>query len=363
MHLSPPTRFAEAYGGALREAESVTVYLGASAIEVEATAPDADVRSVRVACLSGPRFRVRAARFVLAAGGIENARLLLMSRAAHPAGLGNAHDQVGRYFMEHLYLDRAASILVPAGRIDGFYTQGRLVEGHGVRGLVGLTPEAQRRERLTNFCAVCSEETAGESWRWLRGMPGMVRRRRALPMGTLAHLRNAIPSVAAAVAALASGGRTPRRRRLLVVKNVMEQAPNPDSRVLLSEERDRLGCPRVIVDWRLSAIDRRTAHRAHVILREELARAGMGRLRSAMRRPDGPWPAALRGARHHMGTTRMHGDPRHGVVDADCRVHGIANLYVAGSSVFPTSGSANPTLTIVALALRVARHVARSLGA
>jgi choline dehydrogenase-like flavoprotein len=358
MHLSPPTRFAEAYGEELRDADSVTIYLGANAVEIETATRATDVRSIRAACLSGPRFRVRAARFVLAAGGIENARLLLMSRAAHPRGVGNAHDQVGRHFMEHLYLDRAASILVPRGHVHEVYTQNLLVQGHRVRGLLGLTPETQRRDELTNFAAVLDEETARQSWQWLRAIAGTLRAGRAMPAGTFAHLRSAIPSAAAAVAARAAGGRRPRQRRLLVVKNVMEQAPNPDSRVLLSAERDPLGCPRVILDWRLSAIDRHTAHRAHVILGEEMARAGLGRLRSAMR-----WPAALRGARHHMGTTRMHADPRRGVVDADCRVHGIANLYVAGSSVFPTSGSANPTLTIVALAVRLARHVARGLGA
>lgn len=137
----------------------------------------------------------------------------------------------------------------------------------------------------------------------------------------------------------------------------MEQAPNRESRVVLGHDRDSLGCPRVILRWQLSAIDKHTAHRAHEILGEELRRAGIGRLRSSLGREDDPWPAGLRGARHHMGTTRMHSDPRRGVVDRDGRVHGIANLYVAGSSVFPTSGAANPTLTILALSLRLAEHV------
>jgi len=138
----------------------------------------------------------------------------------------------------------------------------------------------------------------------------------------------------------------------------MEQAPNPASRVVLGHERDRLGCPRVSLAWSLTAIDKHTMHRAHEILDEELRRAAVGRLHSAQGRESDPWPSGLRGARHHMGTTRMHPDPRRGVVDADGRVHGVVNLYVAGSS---TSGSANPTLTIVALAIRLAEHVDRSL--
>jgi choline dehydrogenase-like flavoprotein len=142
----------------------------------------------------------------------------------------------------------------------------------------------------------------------------------------------------------------------------MEQAPNPESRVVLSQDRDRLGCPRVELRWRLSAIDKRTAHRAHEIMREEFWRAGLGGFQSSLGMEGNPWPSGLRGARHHMGTTRMHADPRRGVVDADARVHGIANLYVAGSSVFVTSGAANPTLTIIALALRLAAHVTRLFG-
>jgi choline dehydrogenase-like flavoprotein len=149
--------------------------------------------------------------------------------------------------------------------------------------------------------------------------------------------------------------------RSYFVKNVMEQAPNFDSRVTLGQDRDRLGCRRTALRWRLSSLDKFTAHRAHVILGEELSRSGLGHMRSSMGREADPWPTSVRGARHHMGTTRMHADPRRGVVDADCRVHGIANLYVAGSSVFPTSGAANPTLTIVALALRLARHLQNRL--
>jgi choline dehydrogenase-like flavoprotein len=141
----------------------------------------------------------------------------------------------------------------------------------------------------------------------------------------------------------------------------MEQAPNPESRIVLGPDRDQVGCPRVVLRWRLTAIDKSTAHRAHEILEEDLGRAGIGHLRSALGKAGDPWPSTLRGARHHMGTTRMHTDPRRGVVDADCRVHGIANLYIAGSSVFPTSGSANPTLTVVALALRLAEHVRHRL--
>jgi len=358
FHYSPPTRFGEVYWDDVARATDITAYLGANAVDLETLTPPAQVSGVRVACLSGSGFRVKARVFILAAGGIENARLLLMANSVQPSGLGNSHDQVGRYFMEHLYLDRAAIILARDGSISDFYTSGHWSGGQRVRGILGLSPDLQRRERLTNYCAVLDVEPprwAGRVWRsLLRAL-----RQGPASAGVLAHLRTDLIRTAVA-ARLNIAGREPSVRRYLV-KNVMEQAPNPESRIVLGPDRDQVGCPRVVLRWRLTAIDKRTAHRAHEILEEDLGRAGIGHLRSALGKEGDPWPSTLRGARHHMGTTRMHADPRRGVVDADCRVHGIANLYIAGSSVFPTSGSANPTLTVVALALRLAEHVRHRL--
>jgi choline dehydrogenase-like flavoprotein len=313
----------------MRQAPNVVTYLGANAVDLETPAPPERVSAVKVVCLAGTSFRVAARAFVLATGGIENARLLLLADRVESAGLGNGHDLVGRYFMEHLYMDAAAEIRAPRGAISDFYTFGHLVDGRRVRGILGLTPDARRRERLTNYCGVIVEPKAS----------------------LLTRLRNTIAEVRARAA--------PRTYQL---KNVMEQAPNSDSRVTLGLDRDRLGCRRPVLRWRLSSVDKSTAHRAHAILGEELSRSGLGTMTSSMGSEADPLPASVRGARHHIGTTRMHADPRRGVVDADCRVHGIANLYVAGSSVFPTSGAANPTLTIVALALRLARHLQNRLA-
>jgi choline dehydrogenase-like flavoprotein len=324
FQYSPPTRFGEAYRREVRQAPNVVTYLGANVVELETPEAPQQVTAAKVACLAGTSFRVAARTFVLATGGIENARLLLLSDRVQSAGLGNGHDLVGRYFMEHIYLDAAAELLAHTGAISDFYTSGHWVDGTRMRGILGLSPELRRREQLTNYCGVIVE-------------PGS---------RLLTRLRNTIASVRASSA--------PRR---YFVKNVMEQVPNPESRVTLGRERDRLGCRRPVLRWRLSSVDKATAHRAHAILGEELERSGIGRMTSSMGGDSDPWPISVRGARHHMGTTRMHADPRRGVVDADCRVHGIANLYVAGSSVFPTSGAANPTLTIVALALRLARRL------
>lgn len=358
FHYSSPTRFGEVYREEIEKASNIIAYLGANAVDLEAPKPPTYVSRVRVTCLAGNSFGVKARAFILAAGGIENARLLLLSNKAQSSGLGNTYDQVGRYFMEHLYMDRAATILARAGSISEFYTFGHWSKAGRVRGILALSPELQRSEMLTNFCAVVDDESPEPP---IALWPSVLRavRRRRLPPRAMTRLRQVASQVVRAATTRMSSTEPPGRRYL--VKNVMEQAPNSESRVVLGHERDRLGCPRVALEWSLTAIDKRTMHRAHEILDEELRRAAVGPLHSALGPEADPWPSALRGARHHMGTTRMHPDPRRGVVDASGCVHGISNLYVAGSSVFPTSGSANPTLTIVALAIRLAEHVDRSL--
>jgi len=143
--------------------------------------------------------------------------------------------------------------------------------------------------------------------------------------------------------------------RLFNLLTRQEQAPNFDSRVMLGGERDALGMPRVRLDWRLTPLDRRSFRGFYEVLGRELGRAGIGRVRMNewVLATETAWPKSLGGGWHHMGTTRMHADPKRGVVDADCRVHGLANLYVAGAAVYPTAGCANPTLTLVALSLRL----------
>ena len=356
LHYSPPTRFGAVYREPLKAAENVIAYLHANVVGLE-TSPRAEhVTGVKVACVAGNRFRVRARCFILATGGIENPRLLLQSNQIQSKGLGNEHDQVGRYFMEHLYLVRAAAFLAPADAFSNFYLSGIWSQGRRIQGILALNPEIQRQEKLTNFSAVLSSESPRETLRAWRSIVGALRRGR-VPRGAMAHIGNTMRLLGARATHSRKVDSRKWPLRLYLIKQVMEQAPNPESRVVLTGERDALGCPRVALRWRLSAVDKRTAHRSHEILADELRRAGIGRLRSFLGKPDDPWPEDLRGARHHMGTTRMHSHPRHGVVDADCRVHGITNLYIAGSSVFPTSGSANPTLTIVALALRLADHL------
>lgn len=170
-----------------------------------------------------------------------------------------------------------------------------------------------------------------------------------------------IPEILGDIGAFAYGETygAPVDRLLLTTR--IEQAPNPDSRVSLAADRDQLGLRRVRLDWRLSDVDRHQVRRTLEILGSEAGRSGLGRVKILQAEGERGWPDDLAGGWHLMGTTRMSNDPKQGVVDRNCRVHGMSNLYVAGSSVFPTAGSGTPTLTLVALALRLARHLKEML--
>ena len=140
----------------------------------------------------------------------------------------------------------------------------------------------------------------------------------------------------------------------------MEQAPNAASRITLDRDVDALGMPRVILDWQMTSLEKKSLRKLAEVIGQQMGAAGIGRvkLRDWLRdEKDLKWSDSLAGGWHHMGTTKMSNDPKHGVVDANCKVHGMANLYIAGSSCFPTGGAANPTLSLVALTLRLADHL------
>ena len=134
-----------------------------------------------------------------------------------------------------------------------------------------------------------------------------------------------------------------------------EQQPNPDSRVLLGEDKDELGMRRIKLNWQLTDMDIWSIRRAQELLHQECVHAKFGVVEIEME--NNRVPAGIHGGYHHMGTTRMHTDPKRGVVDPNCRIHGMSNVYITGAQVFPTVGYANPLLTIVALAIRLADHL------
>lgn len=349
-------------------------------IEVEGNAQKAS--GVRVSTLDRKTVHIKAKTVVLACGGIDNARLLLLSDAVQRGGLGNGRGQVGRYFMEHLHA--AAGVLISDHPSAFEQTALYRIQKSGntwAEGQLALTEETLRSEQLRG-CAFAiyplSQEgssralefpknpTKGDAaaslllaalWRRARAHDGgkLLREAIADPTGALRAVRRSIRQKRRA----ARGQPTPHGpARLLGLQVMSEQEPHPDSRVLLDyDSRDSLGQPRAVLDWRITDADMSTITRTLALIGREVEAVGLGEFHVFLHSTMPPYNLA--GGRHHMGTTRMHADPTRGVVDADCRVHGIDNLYVAGSSVFPTGGYANPTLTVVALALRLADHLTR----
>jgi choline dehydrogenase-like flavoprotein len=367
FHHSPPTDFGEAYREQLAAARNVTVYLNATLLGLQAD-EGGRISSATAGVSRGGRLTVRSRVYVLAAGGIENARILLLSDSGR-GGLGNRRGLVGRYFMEHPILFAGTFETDPPDRDVTLYTfPPNRVETPDLRGRIvaGLAPAADvlRRERIGNGAVYLMRReshktmpdyfTAGVTS--LHELAGAARRLEA-PDGMLRHLKSVFAEMgpAARTAARALRAAAPEGRYALKV--YLEPIPNPSSRVELSDHRDRFGQPRARVRWRLTESDRHTLRRLLEITRTEMERTGSGRVRVMGADTDIGWPPTLSGGSHHMGVTRMHVDPGRGVVDPDCRVHGLSNLYVAGSSVFPTAGYANPTLTIIALALRLADHL------
>ena len=319
------------------------------------------IGGVRALTAPGRTATVRARLTVLAAGGIGNTRLLLLGNAEHPNGIGNQHDLVGRFFMEHPSL--RSGVVVPSDR--GLLARRDLfgvAETDGFSALATLAPseEVLREEGLLNTYFMLEPRPRAFTADGVRSTSTFGRAVRSQPLtarfpGRAARAAAGVPAVARALLAARRSGPD-----VLVVRVQAEQAPNPDSRVTLSEQRNRLGIRKTRLDWQLSPIDGESIRRAQVLLGAELQAAGLGRLDDPFgdERP----PILMAGLYHHLGTTRMHADARHGVVDQNSRVHGVSGLYVTGGSVFPTSGAANPTLTVVALALRLADEVKRELS-
>jgi choline dehydrogenase-like flavoprotein len=332
------------------------------------------VERVTAESLIRRRLTISANAFVLAAGGLENPRLLLASNDVAPQGIGNTYDQVGRYFMEHPHArggrvvgGQAWSLLKAFGRTH------RL----GARELAGLIkPSAQAQARLgilNSSLTIAARQPAGAAPNW--GMAaysslkqGMAPSRggRALWMATKKAAKWAQRRTDPLRPYLLHG--LGLRDLALLVR--AEQSPNPLSRVRLTTQVDPLGVPRLALDWRTTRLDVESVAGLVDLVGQELSRLGLGRVEPAawLREGGEEWrsdpliSAHPIGGYHHMGTTRMSDNPHTGVVDATGRVHDVENLYVVGSSVFPTSGWANPTLTIVALTLRTAEKLSARLA-
>ena len=378
--FGPAATFTERLPRDVQQAPRGRLLTGTRVLEVLTREDGKEVSGLRCAGPEGP-LTVVARHYVLAGGGVDNARLLLASRSSGQEGLGNRHDQVGRCFMEHPHY-ASGLVVVPEGRllfeparwavvaVDGQAQQRKhrlsdaVLQQHDLPGAAFfVTPRPARKPvrrqpdgdlDLEVTAAVHGVRMKMLTRRW---DPGVTRDVARTLVAAPALGRSAWQQRRALSAA--RRGRTTRDAVLFTLSVMAEQLPSPRSRVSLTAARDPWGVPRAVLDWQVVELDRCAMSRRHHLAAPALAQVFGGRVLSFL---DAVAAPHLGEGFHHMGTTRMSADPATGVVDRDCRVHGMRNLWVAGSSVFSTGGYANPTLTIVALAHRLADRLTREGG-
>jgi choline dehydrogenase-like flavoprotein len=373
--FGPSKIFNNEYRKEIEKARNITTIVNADVVEIDANETAQTIERVDVACLTGTRFSVRAKIFILAAGGTENARLMLLSNSVQSKGIGNQNDVVGRYFMDHPIV--YPGHLYPAdNRV--FHSMGlydkRRANGEIVMGKFTLSESVMRREKLLHNCAMLFPRTKSyksDGKASAKALFSAVRHGK-VPSNFFRHIKNIAfdgddlisdlyqykikreavkPNLVSGEWSLDNV--TTQKFVKFELTTITEQTPHPDNRVTLSRTLDRLGYRQVKLTNYWNEIDKESMNRANYIYTKEFADAGLGRLKIE---PFEQQEVSM-SSHHNMGTTRMCESPKFGVVDADCKVHGISNLFIAGSSVFPTGGFANPTLTIIALAMRLADHL------
>ena len=385
LAADPPQNFAAEWGS-LFEEEGIDLFLDATVQRLELAQDESSVRAAHVRTRSGNEHEVHSGAFVLACGGIENARLLLLS------GIGG--EAVGRWLMNHPKNYRGTIHLArPVQELPYYF--GCLKGGFaGYAGLRLRTDLQTERGLLNSYVRLepifpWTDNPGVEALVTLvKGSAGLLRFWKASQQDEVISLRDysetgddsevqnrrkgplawigLIGTVALHLPGVLKylfyrlSKRAPRIRRARL-RNFMEMAPDPANRVTLAQELDEDGKPLPQVEHRCTELDRRSLVQLHQALAAEIEAAGLGRLESDLTAELDPWPID-QDASHHMGTTRMGTDPAVSVVDPNLAVHGVPNLYAAGASVFPTSGCVNPTFTIVALSIRLARHLRKTLA-
>jgi len=382
--FSCPTDFGRRYRHRLEAAADLRVILHANVVAIDLAADAGRVSGLAVRTLKGGAFRVSAGRVVLATGGLETARLLLASRDRQPAGIGNGHDLVGRYYMCHL-----------AGTIGRLKIDGPPLcvwngydiadDGTYCRRRIALRPDVQRQLGLGNVIARLHHPRITDPRHHNGALSLLYLARAFIPyeygkrlhgddvvgladqLGHLANVVTDLPATAGFMLHLLRDRRLAERKfpsilirsraNLFSLDFHAEQQPDPASRVTLGRETDALGLPRLVVDWRYGRGDVDTVTRTLGLFAVDIAASGVGRFEYDPARVEAEMIRYGAYGGHHIGLARMSDSPRQGVVDREGKVHGLANLYLAGCAVFPTSSQANPTLTAVALGLRLARHL------
>lgn len=352
--------FGKYYKDEIDQAKNIKIFYHANVTDIQSDENVKQIKCVDVKTLSGNQFKIEAKCFILACGGIENARMLLLSNKINKKGLGNDNDLVGRFFMEHPTLSGGEVITGDQQKLVDFFSPGlykkRLVE----TGLA-LSKKIQREKKCLNAVVSVRPILKEDSTAVLRRLMWEAKHRRL----NKSHIGLLKQVAADPVGLLQNSIRhmqgKPKRYKIksLYLEIRTEQAPNLNSRVTLSERKDQLGLRKLHFHWEMTEQDKYTMQTAAGVFEQEFKRLKLGKFRIAdwLTKSDNYYAPEMTGGHHQMGTTRMTASQKEGVVDKNCKIHSLSNMYVAGSSVFSTAGFVNPTITILALAIRLADHL------
>ncbi len=360
---SPPTRFFYQHGEVLKQASTVSILQNATVVDADLNEAGDAIGCVYFESSPGKRARVRATCFVLCLGGIENARFLLALNDKYDNRIGNQFDNVGRYFMEHPTI-RASHFFAADTAELAIYQNNRLPD-RNVVGFMQLTDEALRENQLTNLRMPLHP---ANNYVLSEGISSFHVVKDALTDGEIpdafgTHLVSLLSDLDMVIEAISrksfdkrlfSHAQEPGGFQMVAM---MEQTPSRNNRILLGQSKDAYGMRRVAIDWRVEQADKDRAWQCLELAAREIGARSLGRVRLLKQFDDRVWGSQLGFAHHHMGTTRMGESAEKAVVDRNGRIFGINNFYVAGSSVFTTGGHVPPTLTIVALTIRLAREL------
>jgi choline dehydrogenase-like flavoprotein len=393
--FGPTKKFTQEFPEQITASNNVTIYYHATVVELLCSEDGEEVTTAVVRMFDGKEVYFKAKQFIIASNALQTPRLLLNSNKTHPKGIGNQHDNVGRYYMDHnlvpfgLFYPDDPSIINDLGFYD---MQG--VDGASILGRISFSPETLKKQKLRNLAVMLFPSTWNQhdvdamtsvnvfrmmphqiyTWRFpielakhiynlvrepltlARHLRNILRGRRRLMIAVYEKFRYGIP----VFLGLGRGGwsrvgNSQRKYDRLELLAIVEQSPNPNNRITLTEEKDALGCRKTKLHYVCADEDIESVKRAQKIIQDAFTDTGLGGFQPPEITAD--VMKSSTGLHHMLGTTRMSDDPKHGVVDKDCRVHGIRNLFIAGSSVFTTGGFANPTLTNLAISIRTSDKV------
>ncbi len=388
--FSRPTDMFSRYKGRFEANENVRLISDANCTSISLDSTGREVAKLVVSTLEKKVFHVTASHYILAVGGIETARLLLASNDVTTAGVGNENDVVGRYYMCHI-AGNVGKLNLSIPKTDVRHGYEISPEGIYCRRRISLVESEQSRREINNVVfRLHFPRIADPIHR--SGVLSLIYLAKpfiSYEYGTrlrdgdgdsfksmLLHLRNVLFSPIETARFLlkwvSKRNLASRKFPSIILENKTnrfsleingEQIPRHDSRIYLANEKDELGVPRVVIDWKYSPQDIKSIKETLDVFRSELERLGIGTLEYDENMLEEELLRFGAYGGHHIGTARMGTDPKTSVVDSDCKVHGIENLFIAGSAVFPTSSQANPTLALTALAVRLAGHIAVQLSA